>query len=84
MAWTRKVPSCLIPEVDGHVPQKLPSILCLFKEKGSGILASIYDSKYRTSPILKGGLQTVLDVTFLLRIINCDTWQVSLTNQGKL
>ena len=58
--------------------------IMFFKEKGGRILASVCDAKYRPSPILKGGLEIVLDVTFLLQIINCDKWQDSLTTQGEL
>ena len=42
--------------------------------------ASVYDGKYRLSPIPEGGLEIVLDVTFFIaeRTKNDDTWKDSL------
>ena len=57
MPWTRKVPSCLIPEVVGQVPQEFSCIICFLKEKGGRMVASVYDAKYQPSPIPKGGLE---------------------------
>ena len=62
--WMMKSKEKLVPDVVGHVPQKISRFVYFFLHHGGSIDAVVEDEKYRPSPIAKGGLEIVLRATF--------------------
>ena len=62
VAWKMISQGKLIPETVGHVPKELPRATSFFPMRGGKISGSVFEEKYRPSPIPKGGLEIMLEV----------------------
>ena len=62
IAWTRKSKARLVPDV--VVPLELSRFIHFFLDCGCKLAATVCDENYRPSPIPKGGLEILLQVTF--------------------
>ena len=52
----------LIPKTVGHVPKELSRATWFFLMRGGKISDSVFEKKYRPSPIPKGRLEIMLEV----------------------
>ena len=52
----------LIDQTVGHLPKELSQAVCFFLERGRKISENVFEEKYRPLPILKGGLEIMLEV----------------------
>ena len=66
IAFTRKTTEYLTPITVGHVPLEISRFVYFFLERGGKMEAKVYRTKYEVSPIPKGGLEIVLQVTFTI------------------
>ena len=64
IAFTRKTIEYLTPVVVGHVPLEISRFVYFFLERGGSIEAKVYQTKCEVSPIPKGGLEIITQVTF--------------------
>ena len=62
MTWKMKSKGKLIDETVGHLPKELLRAAWFFLEQGGKISGSVFGEKYQPSPILKGGLEIMLEV----------------------
>ena len=60
VAWKMISQGKLIPETVGHVPKELSRATWFFLMQGGKICGSVFEEKYRPSPIPKGGLKIML------------------------
>ena len=67
IAWTRKSKARLVPDVVGHVPLELSRFIHFFLDRGGKLAATVFDENFRPSPIPKGGLEILLQVTFKIQ-----------------
>ena len=63
IAFTRKSVDCLVPVTVGHIPLDVSRLIFFFMERGGILEGKVYDTKCQVSPIPKGGLEIVLEVT---------------------
>jgi len=66
VAWKSKSKGKLIAEVVGHVPREISRAVTFFLQRGGRLIAKVSDSKYRRSPIAKGGLEIPLLASFII------------------
>ena len=64
IAFTRKSVDCLVAVTVGDVPLEVSGVKFYFMERGGILEGKVYDTKCQVSPILKGGLEIILEVTF--------------------
>ena len=64
IAFTRKTIVYLTPVVVGHVPLEISRFVYFFLERGGSVEAKVYRTKCEVSPIPKGGLEIITQVTF--------------------
>ena len=64
IAFTGKSIEYLIPLTFGHMPLAISRFDYFFLERGGKMEAKVYQTKSKESPILKGGLEIVTQVTF--------------------
>ena len=64
VAFTRKSIEYLTSLTVGHIPLEISRFVYFFLERGGKVEAKIYRTKCEESPIPKGGLEIVTQVTF--------------------
>ena len=65
VAWKKKTKGKVVTETVGHLSREISRATWFFIEHGGKVAAGkVYESKYRPSPIAKGGLDILLKVTF--------------------
>ena len=64
IAFTRKSVDCLVLVTVGHVLLEVSRVIFVFMERGGILEGKVYGTKRQVSPILKNGLEIVLEVTF--------------------
>ena len=65
IAWTIKSKARLVPDV--VVPLELSRFIHFFLDRGGELAATVCDENYRPSPIPKGVLDIMLQVTFKIQ-----------------
>ena len=54
-----------MPYIVGHIPLEILRYVWFFLVRGGKFEAKMHDPRYRPSPIPKGGLEIILQATFL-------------------
>ena len=68
VAWMLKSRSKLVADVVGHVPQEISRFVYFFLQYEGSVDAKVAFEKYRPSPIVKGGLEIILEATFKIDV----------------
>ena len=66
VAFTRKSKQRLVPDIVGHIPLEISRFIWFFLDRGGRCSARVYSSRYRPSPIPKGGLEIIVKMTFTI------------------
>ena len=64
VAWKKKSKVKLVPDTVGHLPREISRATWFFIGLGGKVIGKVFESKYRPSPIPKGGLEILLKVSF--------------------
>ena len=67
IAFTRKSIEYLTPLTTGHIPFEISRFVYLFLERGGKMEVKVYRTKCEESPVPKGGLEIVTQVTLKLK-----------------
>ena len=66
VAFTRKSKQRLVPDIVGHLLIEISRYVWFFMDRGRHIGVKVESSRYRRSPIPKGGLEIIVKITFTI------------------
>ena len=66
VTWMKKCKSKLLPDVVGHVPLEISRFVTFFMNRGRTVEGVVADERCYPSPIPKGVLEVLQEVTFTI------------------